>query len=167
MSTEHQSGSTPASIKAEDAADGSAEDAATSAPKDGFTFTQPGCRTEIRLGTLLVLASVFLWLWLGPSTSSLLYFVGLPMILVGVPIQAWQGRRFGRPGYPLRLGLVLTVGGLAMLPGIRYREMVGDSLHFQPIGPMIIVAGVWMLAWWPWSRRGASPVANTAAEVAA
>ena len=130
--------------------------------KDGFTFTDPGCRTEIRLGTLLILAAVFLWLWLGPSTSSLLYFIGLPLILVGVPLQALQGRRFARPGFPWKLGLVLTFGGLAMAWDLRFREVAGGGLHVQPVAPMLIIAGVWMLAWWPVAR----PVAATAGEAA-
>lgn len=125
------------------------------AEKEGFTFTDPGCRTEIRLGTLLILAAVFLWLWLGPSTSSLLYFIGLPLVLVGVPLQALQGRRFGRPGYPLKLGLTLSLGGLAMVPDLLYREIAGGEWHVQPVAPMLIVAGVWMLVWWPVSRPGA------------
>lgn len=123
--------------------------------KEGFTFTDPGCRTEIRLGSLLILASVFLWLWLGPSTSSLLFFIGLPLVLVGVPLQALQGRRFGRPGYPLKLGLILTIGGAAMFPDLMYREIAGGAWHVQPVAPMLIVAGAWMLAWWPLSRRPA------------
>lgn len=120
--------------------------------KQGFTFTEPGCRTEVRLGTLLVLGSVFLWLWLGPAISSLLYFIGLPLILVGAPLQAWQARRHARPGYPLKLAIVLTVGGAAMWPDLTYREVVGGPLHVQPVAPMLLVAGAWMLAWWPLAR---------------
>ncbi|MDA3960599.1 MAG: hypothetical protein PF961_07395 [Planctomycetota bacterium] len=130
--------------------------------KDGFTFTEDGCRSEIRLGSLLILASVFLWLWLGPATSSLLYFVGLPLVLVGVPIQALQGRRFGRPGYPWKLALALTIGGAAMWPDLAYREVVGGSLQVQPVAPMLLVAGLWMLAWWPVSRPVAEAKGVTA-----
>lgn len=143
----------PAATQPEDRSQqSSGTDQAQEQEKEGFTFTDPGCRTEIRLGTLLMLAAVFLWLWLGPATSSLLYFIGLPLVLVGVPLQALQGRRFARPGYPLKLGLVLTLGGLAMMWDLRFREVVGGPLGVQPVAPMLFVAGLWMLAWWPVSR---------------
>lgn len=122
-------------------------------PKTPFAFTDDGCRTEIRLGGLLILAGVFLWLWLGPQTSSLLYFIGLPLVLIGVPIQAMQARRDGRPGYPWKLGLAFTLGGLAMCLDLRYREVVGATVDVQPVAPMLLAAGVWITAWWPFARR--------------
>ncbi len=71
-------------------------------PKSGFSFTDDGCRTEIRVGVLLVLAGMFLWLWLGPSTSIKLCWTGLPLVVIGVPIQAIQARRDGRPAFHSR-----------------------------------------------------------------
>ena len=60
------------------------------AKKEGFTFTDDGCRTELRVGALLILAAVFLWLWLGPLTSMKLFLAGVPLLnhrcpLAGVP----------------------------------------------------------------------------------
>ncbi len=131
-------------------------------PKPGFTFTDPGCRTEVRLGALLVLAAVFLWLWLGPETSSRLYMVGAPLLLIGIPIQAIQGRK-GRPGYPWKIGLAFAIGGALMWPDLRYRESIEAARHFanllpvQPVAPLLLGAGVWILAWWPYARSTRAP----------
>lgn len=147
--------------------DGAADDQAPKQHGDGgFSFTDDGCRTEIRIGALLVLMAVFLWLWLGPATSTKLYFVGLPLLLVGVPIQAIQARREGRPGFPTKLGLVLTLGGLLMWPDLTYRVSVTGSLHAQPVAPMLVVAGAWMLLWWPVARLKPASAAPAPAEAA-
>ncbi len=132
-----------------------AEDATVAAPvpKKAFTFTDDGCRTEIRLGILLILAAVFVWLWLGPRWSAGLYFLGLPLVLLGVPLHARDARRAARPGYPLKLGLILTIGAILMWPDLLYREMVGGPLQVQPMAPLLLVAGLWILAWWPVARR--------------
>jgi len=45
----------PAPPDGDPANDGNGDD-----EKEGFTFTDPGCRTEIRLGNLLILTSIFL-----------------------------------------------------------------------------------------------------------
>lgn len=128
-------------------------------PSAGFMFTDPGCRTEVRLGALLVLAAVFLWLFLGPVTCSRIFLIGGPLLLIGVPIQAFQARRDGRPGFPWKLGLIMTMGGLVMawggvigLPDLRYREMVTGPVETQPVGPLLAAAGLWILAWWPMAR---------------
>lgn len=119
------------------------------APRDdGFTFTDDGCRWEVRLAILLMLAAVFMWLWLGPSTSIKLYFAGVPLLLIGVPLQALQGRQ-GRPGYPWKIGLVFPLLGLAMTWDLRYREAVDTAIAVLPVGPLLLVAGAWILAWWP------------------
>lgn len=121
--------------------------------KPAFTFTDPGCRTEVRLGTLLVLAAVFLWLWLGPQKASWLYLIGAPLLLVGIPIQAIQARQ-GRPGYPWKIGIAFTVGALVMGPGLLYRDGIGDApLHVQMVVPLLLIAGVWVLLWWPVALR--------------
>jgi uncharacterized membrane protein HdeD (DUF308 family) len=123
------------------------------AAKPGFAFTTDGCRTDVRLGALLILMAVFLWLWLGPSWSSKLYLVGAPLLLWGVPMQALQARREGRPGYPWRLGLALGIGGALMWPDLTYRERYDAPLQVQPVAPLLAFAGAWILAWWPVARR--------------
>ena len=55
--------------------------------KAWLTFTDDGCRTELRIGALLVLVAVFVWLWLGPDIASRLALVGLPLLLVGGALQ--------------------------------------------------------------------------------
>jgi len=127
--------------------------------KPGFAFTTDGCRTDVRVGALLVLMAVFLWLWLGPGTSSKLYLIGAPLLLVGVPMQAIQARRHGRPGYPWRLGLALGLGGALMWPDLLYRERFDAALQVQPVAPLLVAAGAWILLWWPIARRR-SPVEN-------
>lgn len=125
----------------------------------GFVFTDPGCRTEIRVGALLVLAAVFLWLFLGPVMCSRIYLLGAPLLLIGVPIQALQARRDGRPGFPWKLGLTMTIGGLVMawggligLPDLRFREQMTGPVQTQPVGPLLAAAGIWILIWWPVAR---------------
>lgn len=124
-------------------------------PRPGFAFTTDGCRSDVRLGALLILMAVFLWLWLGPATSSKLYLIGAPLLLYGVPMQALQARRQGRPGYPWKLGLTLAVGGALMWPDLVYRERVGGPLLWQPVAPLLTAAGVWILLWWPVARTRA------------
>jgi hypothetical protein len=134
---------------------------ATKPEKPGFTFTDAGCRTEVRLGALMVVAAVFMWLWLGPEKSGRLYLVGAPLLLVGIPIQALQARH-GRPGYPWKLGLAFTLGALVMWPDLRYREWadgVGSAppaewpLHVQTVVPLLLAAGAWIMLWWPIAAR--------------
>jgi hypothetical protein len=124
----------------------------------GFAFTDPGCRSDIRLGALLILAAVFLWLWLGPTTASRLYLLGAPLMLWGVPWQALQARRDGRPGFPWKLGLAMAIGGAVMWPDLRYREAPGAPVQVQEVAPLLLAAGLWILAWWPIARsRRPSP----------
>lgn len=124
----------------------------------GFAFTDPGCRTDVRLGALLILAAVFLWLWLGPTTASRLYLFGAPLLLWGVPWQALQARREGRPGFPWKLGLAMAIGGAVMWPDLRYREAPGGPVYVQEVAPLLLAAGLWILAWWPVARsRPPSP----------
>src|SRR5687767_9889263 len=117
-----------------------------------FCFTDPGCRTEVRLGALIILAAVFLWLFFGPTVCSRLYLLGAPLLFIGIPIQAIQARRAGRPGYPWKLGVVLTIGGGLMWPDLRYREVIGGPVYVQEIAPLLLAAGVWIMAWWPIAR---------------
>jgi uncharacterized membrane protein HdeD (DUF308 family) len=123
-----------------------------------FCFTDPGCRTEVRVGALIIIAAVFLWLFLGPTVCSRLYLVGAPLLLIGIPIQAIQARRNGRPGYPWKLGLALTIGGALMWPDLRYREAIDGPVHVQEIAPLLLAAGAWILLWWPMARIRTSSV---------
>jgi hypothetical protein len=134
-----------------------AQSAAPTAEKPSrpaFTFTDAGCRVEVRVGALLVLAAVFLWLWLGPEKSGRLFLLGMPLLLVGIPIQAVQARS-GRPGFPWKLGLAFTLGALLMWPDLRYREDVGPDvpIHVQTVVPLLLIAGAWILLWWPLAAR--------------
>jgi len=131
---------------------------------DGFAFTDAGCRTEVRVGVLIVLAAVFLWLFAGPVFSSRLFlFAGLPLLLWGVPVQAMQGRR-GRPGYPLKLGLILAIGGALMWPEMRWREHVGGPIEVQSVAWLPLGTGLWILLWWPIKAWGTNkPGTETAA----
>jgi hypothetical protein len=133
-----------------------ADAAKTAPPSAGFTFTDDGCRTELRLGALLLMAGVFLWAFLGPQKSSWLVIAGIPLLLIGVPVQAIQARQ-GRPGFPWKVGLSFAALGLAMCYDLRYREDAGGPLHIQPVAFYLLVAGLWILAWWPlaaaWKRK--------------
>lgn len=122
--------------------------------RPAFTFTDDGCRTEVRLGILIMLAAVFLWLWLGPSLSAKVYLLGVPLLAVGIPLQAIQARRQGRPGYPLKMGLVLLVGGALMWPDMLYREEIGGPLGVQPMAPLMLFPGLWIVGWWFYARFG-------------
>lgn len=137
--------------------------AAKSAPSSGFAFTDPGCRTDVRLGALLILAAVFLWLWLGPTTASRLYLIGAPLLVWGVPWQALQARRDGRPGFPWKLGLAMAIGGAVMWPDLRYREAPGGPVYVQEVAPLLLAAGVWILAWWPVARSRSSSQSSAGA----
>jgi hypothetical protein len=130
----------------------------------GFCFTDAGCRTEVRLGSLLVLAAVFMWLWMGPERASWLYLLGAPLLLVGVPIQAIQASH--RPGFPWKVGLSFTVLALAMWRGLTYRDGIAPEapLQVQIIFYLLLIAGLWVLAWWPVAvlRKRASAKAEAA-----
>jgi hypothetical protein len=114
----------------------------------GFTFTDGGCRTEVRIGGLLVLGAVFLWLWLGPQWATRLYLVGAPLLLIGIPWQAFDARK-GRPGYPWKLGIAFAVFAACMYPDLRYRDDIPGVVQVQTVVPLLGAAGVWILAWWP------------------
>jgi hypothetical protein len=118
------------------------------------TFTDDGCRTEVRLGALIILIAVFLWLWFGPATSAKIFMCGVPFLLVGIPVQAIQALRYQRPGYPWKLGLAMTFMGLAMWHDLRFREWPGDPVRVLDVAPMLTAAGGWILLWWPIARLG-------------
>ncbi|MFW5845991.1 MAG: hypothetical protein ACOCXJ_07175, partial [Planctomycetota bacterium] len=117
-----------------------------------FTFTDPGCRTELRLGALGVLAGVFLWQW-WLELAQVTLFIGLPLVLVGMPLQVLDARRRGRPGYPWKLAVTMTVIGIFLLPDQFYRETVDGPLRLVvPWVPALLTAGVWLLIGWPLAR---------------
>lgn len=118
----------------------------------GFSFTDDGCRTEIRLGALLVLAGMFLWLWLGPTKSNYINLLGLVLVAVGVPLQVWDARRSARPGYPWKLGITMAVLGALMWKDLLYRERYDGPLAVQPMAPVFLGVGLWILAWWPFAK---------------
>lgn len=125
-------------------------------PKPGFAFTDPGCRSEIRLGALMVLIGVFMWGWLGPGWASPLAWLGVPLVLVGVVLQVRDAKREGRPGYPWKLGLALGVGGVLMAFDLTYRERYDAALQLQLTAVLLCIPGLWILAWWPVARRAAA-----------
>ena len=122
------------------------------------------CFTEVRLGALIILGAVFLWLFFGPTFCSRLYLAGAPLLLIGIPLQAIQARRDGRPGYPWKLGVALTIGGALMWPDLRYREVIGGPVHVQEIAPLLLAAGVWIMAWWPVARTRVQPTTQSTFE---
>ena len=124
--------------------------------KPPFAFTGPGCRTDVRLGALLVLGAVFLWLWFGPTNSARIFLCGAPLLLWGIPLQALQARR-GRPGYPWKLGLALTALAIPMCWDLRFREVPEGALHVQIIAPLLLATGAWILLWWPVSGMKPRP----------
>lgn len=116
-----------------------------------WSFTQDGCRSEIRLGALLVLAAVFVWLMF-PLVAGKLVAIGVPLILVGTLLQTRDAGR-GRPGYPVRLAVILTIYGAFATIDLSYRESVGGPLQFQPTALLLLLAGLWLLAFWPIARK--------------
>ncbi len=123
-------------------------------------FTDPGCRTDVRLGALLLVAAIFLLPFSaiikgGPTLMNQVGLVGAALLLWGIPWQAIQGWRQGRPGYPWKLAIVLGAMAPVMFMDVRYRENLGD--HFSgirysiPVG-VLLAASLWTLLWWPVSR---------------
>ena len=133
--------------------------AAEPAPSSGgFSFTDDGCRLELQVGGLLVVACVFLWQFLpgitngGMSVCAFGWLIGALLIVVGAPIQAWQARTAGRPGYPWKLGLALVFFGGFMLWDLRYREVPSGPLILHQTALMMVSPGLWILLWWPLAR---------------
>ncbi len=126
--------------------------------KISFAFTDAGCRTEIRVGALLVLVGVFMWGWLGPAWASPLAWLGVPLVLVGVVLQIRDGHRLGRPGYPWKLGIAMGIFGLIMASDLTYRERFDGPLAVQLTAILLVIPGVWMLAGWPMYRLLRRPI---------
>ena len=123
---------------------------ATTAPtesKSSLVFTEPGCRTELRVGALLVLAGTFLWNFVGPAMAIKIAIVGLPLVLVGTVLQALGVGT--KQGFPWKLGLSMLILGGAMCYDFRYRDVPGGPIAIVLVGPLLASAGVWITAWWP------------------
>ncbi len=112
-------------------------------------FTMPGCRTELRLGALLVLAGSFLWNFAGPALAMKLAVVGLPLLIIGAALQAVVTSRQGIDAYPWKLAVAMLVLGLPMCWDFRFRDAPGGPIHILLVGPILAVAGAWLALWWP------------------
>lgn len=112
-------------------------------------FTLPGCRTELRLGALLVLAGTFLWNFAGPSLAMKLAVIGLPLLIVGAALQALLSARQGVDAYPWKLAVAMLILGVPMCFDFRYRDAPGADLQMLLVGPILAVAGGWLALWWP------------------
>lgn len=112
-------------------------------------FTLPGCRTELRVGALLVLAGTFLWNFAGPALAMKLAILGLPLLAVGAVLQALLSARQGVDAYPWKLALAMLVLGLPMCWDFRYRDVPGEAVQLLLVGPILAIAGAWLALWWP------------------
>ncbi len=112
-------------------------------------FTLPGCRTELRLGALLVLSGTFLWNFAGPSLAVKLAVVGLPLLIVGATLQAMISAKQGIDAYPWKLAVAMLILGLPMTFDFRYRDAPGEAVQYVLVGPILAVAGAWLALWWP------------------
>ncbi len=112
-------------------------------------FTLPGCRTELRLGALLVLAGTFLWNFAGPALAMKLAVVGLPLLIVGAALQALRSSRQGVDAYPWKLAVAMLILGVPMCWDFRYRDAPGAAVQVLLVGPILAIAGAWLALWWP------------------
>jgi len=111
-------------------------------------FTLPGCRTELRLGALLVLAGTFLWNFVGPAVAIKIAILGLPLVLVGAITQTLAARR-GVDAYPWKMAVAMLALGVPMCFDFRYRDAPGDTVHILLVGPFLAASGAWLAIWWP------------------
>ena len=126
--------------------------AGPAAKKASFAFPPAACRSELRLGALLVLAGTFLWNFVGPTWAMRVAVVGAPLLLVGVVMQALAARR-GLPGMPWKLGVAMLILGVAMTWDFRYRDLPGGPMGVVLVGPILAVSGAWILLWLPFAAR--------------
>ncbi|MEK7413016.1 MAG: hypothetical protein AAB263_06845 [Planctomycetota bacterium] len=112
-----------------------------------LVFTRPGCRTELRLGALLVLAGTFLWNFVGPTMAIKIALAGIPLVLIGTVLQALGIG--SKRGFPWKLGLSMLILGGAMCYDFRYRDVPGGPLLLVLVGPILASAGLWITLWWP------------------
>ncbi len=127
----------------------SPQPAAAAPRRPWLQFTLPGCRTELRLGALLVLSGTFLWNFAGPSLAMKLAVIGLPLLVVGAALQALLSARQGVDAYPWKLAVAMLILGVPMCFDFRYRDAPGAELQLLLVGPILAVAGGWLALWWP------------------
>jgi hypothetical protein len=115
-------------------------------------ITDDGCRLEVRAGALLLVAACFLWQFAGPTWCVWGALVGLLLLAIGVPVQAFQARG-GQPGYPWKLGLLLALFGGLQWFDLRYAETPGGPVLPAQTAVLMTVPGVWILLWGLVARR--------------
>lgn len=123
-----------------------------------WAFTHPGCRTELRLGALLVLAGTFLWNFAGPALAMRIALLGLPLLAIGAVLQALREARRGIDAFPGKLALAMLALGVPMCWDFRFRDGPGEPLQILLVGPILAASGGWLLLWWgvdAWLRRRA------------
>ena len=121
--------------------------------KEPFCFTDPGCRTDVRFGALLIVAATFLWNFIGPEKAVLLLVLSIPFLWIGVVLQALQARNEQRPGYPWKLAITLGVIGFLMIPDQVYRATPDGPLQVQLQAPVLFLSGLWIFAWHIWLKK--------------
>ncbi len=141
-------------------------DAPTTAPASArrglLQFTFPGCRTELRLGALLVLAGTFLWNFAGPTLAIRIAVLGLPLLAVGAVLQALQANR-AAGSYPWKLAVAMLVLGLPMCWDFRFRDAPGEPMQLLLVGPILAASGAWLALWWAVAAlRARTPTAEAA-----
>jgi hypothetical protein len=124
-------------------------DSPTTPHRAWLQFTLPGCRTELRLGALLVLAGAFLWNFAGPALAMKLAILGLPLLAVGAALQALLSARRGIDAYPWKLAVAMLILGVPMCWDVRYRDVPGEAVQLLLVGPILALAGAWLALWWP------------------
>lgn len=136
--------------------------APASARRGLLQFTLPGCRTELRIGALLVLAGTFLWNFAGPTLAIRIAVLGLPLLAAGAVLQALQARRTPE-SYPWKLAVAMLVLGLPMCWDFRFRDAPGEPVQMLLVGPILAASGAWLALWWAVAAlRARTPVAEAA-----
>lgn len=118
--------------------------AAAAPRRTWMQFTYPGCRTELRVGVLLLLSGTFLWNFAGPALAIKLALAGAPLLAFGAVMQA-----LGTPrSYPWKLAVAMLALGLPMCWDFRFRDDPSGELQLLLVGPLLAGAGAWLALWW-------------------
>jgi hypothetical protein len=124
-------------------------DSPTAPRRAWLQFTLPGCRTELRIGALFVLAGTFLWNFAGPALAMKLAILGLPLVAIGAVLQALLSAKHGVDAYPWKLAVAMLLLGVPMCWDFRYRDVPGETVQLLLVGPILAIAGAWLALWWP------------------